>query len=178
MLKKVSVVQRNGYFAQQDCALIAMLGDDNENVRNVGVAKMLESWKQVVEKSENNDDCPLALDSSLIRLFNVPTLILEANAYHEFANFDSYQQKPKTIASLALLHNAHTEIKQRLKKPLVLHYPHVIANLWSGTSNLLRKCLHKLKVLINNERSHSTKTLNLANVQKRLTPKSSSNKVL
>ena len=35
-------MQRNGYFAQQEYALIAMLADDNENVRNVGVAKMLE----------------------------------------------------------------------------------------------------------------------------------------
>ena len=52
MLKKLSAVQRNGYFAQQDYALIAMLGDDNENVRNAGVAKMLERWKQVVEESE------------------------------------------------------------------------------------------------------------------------------
>ena len=76
MLKKLSVVQRNGYFAQQDYALIAMLGDDNENVRNAGVAKMLGRWKQVVEESENNDDCPLALNNSLIRLFNVPTLNL------------------------------------------------------------------------------------------------------
>ena len=70
----MSVVQRNGYFAQQEYALIAMLGDDNKNVRNIGVVKMLERWKQVVEESANNDDCPLALNSSLIRLFDVPTL--------------------------------------------------------------------------------------------------------
>ena len=52
-------MQRNGYFAQQEYALIAMLGDDDENVRNVGVAKMLERWKQVAKESANNDDCPL-----------------------------------------------------------------------------------------------------------------------
>ena len=47
MLKKLryfSVVQRNDYFAYQEYALIAML-DDNENVRNVGEAKMLASRK-------------------------------------------------------------------------------------------------------------------------------------
>ena len=80
MLKKygiLSVVQRNGYFAQQEYALIEMLRDDNENV---GVAKMLERWKQVVKESAHNDDSPLALNSSLIRLFDVPTLSLEANA--------------------------------------------------------------------------------------------------
>ena len=122
MLKKLrlatmSVVQRNDYFALQEYALIAMLGDDNENV---GVAKMLERWKQVVEKSANNDDCLLVLNSSLIRLFDVPTLNLEANAYYKLASFDSYGQKPPAIASLA-----DTEIEECLKKPLVLHYLYV-----------------------------------------------------
>ena len=97
---------------------------------------MLERWKQVVEESANNNDCPLALNSSLIRLFDIPTPHL-ANAYYEFANFDA--------------------IEQCLKKPLVLHYLYVIVNLWSGTSNLLRKRLHKLKCLIKNEISHWTK---------------------
>ena len=73
----LSVVQRHGYFAQQDYALIAILRDDNENVK---VVKMLERWKQVVEESANNDDCPLALNSSWICLFDVPTLNLETNA--------------------------------------------------------------------------------------------------
>ena len=53
------MVERNGYFAQQEYALIAMLGDDNENVRNAGVAKMLERWKQVVEESANTVTAPL-----------------------------------------------------------------------------------------------------------------------
>ena len=44
------------------------------------MAKMLERWKQVVEESANNDDYPFALNSSMIRLFDVPTLNLEANA--------------------------------------------------------------------------------------------------
>ena len=79
------MVQRNDYFAYQEYALIAMLGDDN--ARNVGEAKMLARWKQVAEESANNDDCPFALNSSLIHLFDVPTLnLLEANAYYELAN--------------------------------------------------------------------------------------------
>ena len=113
---------------------------------------MLERWKQVIEESANNDNSSLALNSGWIRSFDVPTLNLEANANYEYTNFDSYLQKPPTIASLA-----HTEIEQCLKKPLVLYYLYVIVNLWSGTSNLLRKRLHKLKDLINNEMSHSTK---------------------
>ena len=44
-----------------------MLGDYNKNVRNVGVAKMLARRKQVTEESANNDECPHAPSSSLIR---------------------------------------------------------------------------------------------------------------
>ena len=76
-----------------------MLGDDNKNVRSVGVAKVLAHWKQVAKESANNDDCPHVLNSSLVRLFNVPTLNLEANAYYELANFDSDQQQLPATAS-------------------------------------------------------------------------------
>ena len=51
-----------------------MLGDDNKNVKSVGMAKVLAHRKQAAEESANNDDCPHILNSSLIRLFNVPTL--------------------------------------------------------------------------------------------------------
>ena len=78
------------FIVQQEYALIVMLGDDNENVGNVGVAKMLERGKQVAEQSANNDECPLALNNSLICLCDVPTPNLKANAYYKLANFDSY----------------------------------------------------------------------------------------
>ena len=38
-------MQWNSYFAHQEYALIAMLRDYNENVRNVGVAKRLAHLK-------------------------------------------------------------------------------------------------------------------------------------
>ena len=85
-----------------------------ENVRKVEVAKVLALRKQVAEESANNDDRPPALNNSLSCLLDAPTLNLEANAYYELANFDSYQQQPHAIASLA-----GTEIKECLKKPLV-----------------------------------------------------------
>ena len=95
-----------------------MLRDDNKNVRNVEVAKILALPKQVAEESANNDDCPHLLNSSSIRFCDVPTLNLKANAYNELANVDSYQQQPPAIASLT-----DTEIEECLKKPLVLHHP-------------------------------------------------------
>ena len=53
------MVQRNSYFGHQEYALIAKLEDYNENVRNVGVAKMLARGKQEAEESANNDECPM-----------------------------------------------------------------------------------------------------------------------
>ena len=44
-------------------AAATMLGDDNENIRNVGVAKALAPRKQVAEENANNDDCPMHLTS-------------------------------------------------------------------------------------------------------------------
>ena len=79
-----------------------MLGDYNKNVRNVGEAKMLARRKQVAEENANNDECPYAPNSSLIRLFDLPSLNLEVNAYYELANFDSNQQKPPAIANLQI----------------------------------------------------------------------------
>ena len=49
------------------------------------VAKVLPLRKQIAEESANNDDWPYALNSSSIRLFDVPTPNLEANAYYELA---------------------------------------------------------------------------------------------
>ena len=79
-----------------------MLEDYNKNVRNVVVAKMLARRKQVAEESANKDECPHTPSSSLIRLFDLPSLNLEANAYCELANYDSYQQKPPAMANLQI----------------------------------------------------------------------------
>ena len=79
-------------FAHPENILIAMLGDDKESVGNVGVAKVLPLRKRIAEESEHNDDWPRVLNGSSIRLFYVPTLNVEVNAYYELANVDSYLQ--------------------------------------------------------------------------------------
>ena len=55
---------------------------------------------------------PHALNSRSICLFDVPTLNLEANAYYELANVDSYLRQPPAIASLT-----DREIEECVKKP-------------------------------------------------------------
>ena len=64
---------------------------------NVGVAKMLTYRKEVAEESANNYDCCHALNSTLIRLFDVPTLNLKAIAYYKLTDVDSYQKQPPAI---------------------------------------------------------------------------------
>ena len=76
-----------------------MLGDDNKNVKSVGMAKVLAHRKQVAEESANIDDWPHVPNSSLVRLFNVPTLNVEANAYYELTYFDSDQQQLPATAN-------------------------------------------------------------------------------
>ena len=76
-----------------------MLGDDNKNVKSVGMAKVLAHRKQAVEESANNNDCRHVPKSSLVRLFNVSTLNLEANAYYELTHFDSDQQQLPATAN-------------------------------------------------------------------------------
>ena len=77
----------------------------------------------VAEESANNDECPHVPNSSLIRLFDLPSLNLEANAYYKLANSDSYQKKPSAIANLT-----DTEIEECLEKPLILPYLYVVAH--------------------------------------------------
>ena len=74
---------------------MVMLEDDDKNVKSVEMAKVLAHRKQVDEESAY----PHVQNSSLVRLLNVPTLNLEANAYYEFANFDSDQQQLPVTAN-------------------------------------------------------------------------------
>ena len=60
-------------FAHPENVLIAMVGDDEESARNMGVAKVLLLRKQVAEESANNDDwapCTEQQFDSLVRCTN------------------------------------------------------------------------------------------------------------
>ena len=80
-----------------------MLGYDNENVRNVGIAKVLAHKQQVGEENGNNNECPHSLSSSLIRLFDLPSLHLEANAYYELADFNFFSNNLQQLFKAASL---------------------------------------------------------------------------
>ena len=87
---------------------LMMLGDDNKSERSVGMAKVQAHRKQVAEEIANNDDCPHVLNSSLVRLLNVPTLNFKANAYttnlpililtcNNFQQLQTRQQPPEIV---------------------------------------------------------------------------------
>ena len=107
-------------------------------------------------------------------MFDVPTLNLEANAYYEFANFDSYLQKPPTIASLA-----HTEIEQYRKKPLVfIALPICHSQSVERHVKFVAEASAQVERFDQQQDEPFDKKLNLTNLRKRVTPKSSSNNVL
>ena len=61
-----NVVQRNGYFGHPESILIAMLGDDDQAVRDKGVNHVL-----LLRKNDTS-----------VRLFHLPTLNLEADTFY------------------------------------------------------------------------------------------------
>ena len=156
------MVQQNGYFVQQEHGLIAMLGDDNENKRNEEVVKMLERWKQVVEESANNDDCSLALNSSLIRLFDVPTLCLR-----RIRQFCFVPAKASNSCKPCRCRNRRVSEGTSGIAPPTCH-----------SQSVERHVKFVAEASAQVERFDSTKKFNLAKLRKRLTSKSNSNKVL
>ena len=96
------VVQRNGYFGHPESILIAILGDDDQAVRDKGVNHVLSLRKN---------------DTS-VRLFHLPTLNLEADTYYELADLEICQQQPPAIR-----HLFDSEIEDCRMKPLILHHP-------------------------------------------------------
>ena len=93
-----NVVQRNGYFGHPESILLAMLGDDDQAVRDKGVNHVLSLRKN---------------DTS-VRLFHLPTLNLEADTYYELADLEICQQQPPAIR-----HLSDSEIENCRMKPLI-----------------------------------------------------------
>ena len=99
-----NVVRRNGYFGHPESILIAMLGDDDQAVRDRGVSHVLSLRKN---------------DTS-VRLFHLPTFNLQADTYYyyELADLEICQQQPPAIR-----HLSDSEIEDCRMKPLILHHP-------------------------------------------------------
>ena len=122
----LKVVQRNAFFAHQENVLIAMLGDNDEEIRMQGANKLLSiRGKLPSTASFDNPNEEYSLKglkycdtTPTVRLFELPTLNLKANSYYKMVNLTSCHQQPPAIR-----HLSDSEIEQCRVKSLELNYP-------------------------------------------------------
>ena len=110
----LKVVQRNAFFAHQENVLIAMLGDNDEEIRMRGVNKVLtirgnlpstvsfDNHDLVDSRSEEYslEGAKYYDTASTVRLFEPPTLDLTVNSYYKMVNLTSCHQQPPVIEHL------------------------------------------------------------------------------
>ena len=128
----LKVVQRNAFFAHQENVLIAMLGDNDEEIRMRGVNKVLsirgnlpstvtfDNHDLVDSRSEEYslEGAKYYDTASTVRLFEPPTLDLTVNSYYKMVNLTSCHQQPPVIEHLTDL-----DIEQCRIRPLQLDHP-------------------------------------------------------
>ena len=125
----LKVVQRNAFFAHPENVLVAMLGDSNEDIRRLGVNKVLSmrgklppfnipngNFKGGYVDSKNEEDVSEAQENVHVRQFHVPALNLRAKSYHNLVDLNCCHQQPPAIEHL-------TDIEQCRTKPLQLNHP-------------------------------------------------------
>ena len=128
----LKVVQRNAFFAHQENVLIAMLGDNDEEIRMRGVNKVLsirgnlpstvsfDNHDLVDSRSEEYslEGAKYYNSASTVRLFEPPTLDLTVNSYYKMVNLTFCHQQPPVIEHLTNL-----DIEQCRIRPLQLDHP-------------------------------------------------------
>ena len=88
------VVERNAYFAHPENIMLAMLADENEEIRNTAVKKTVFLRKKAISKGAQ---------STNIRHFKVPKINPTSKSYHELANLDeSDVEKPPLVCHFSL----------------------------------------------------------------------------
>ena len=126
----LKVVQRNGFFAHQENILIGMLGDNDEEIRMLGVNKVLSirqklstgalsnidaMTESVNEEHSSESTCDT---SATVRSFDLPTINLAATSFDKMVDLNSWQHQPPAIGHLTDVY-----IKQCRVRPLTLHHP-------------------------------------------------------
>ena len=128
----LKVVQRNAFFEHQENVLIAMLGDNDEEIRMRGVNKVpsirgnlpstvsFDNHDLVDSRSEEYslEGAKYYDTASTVRLFEPPTLDLTVNSYYKMVNLTSCHQQPPVIEHLTDL-----DIEQCRIRPLQFDHP-------------------------------------------------------
>jgi len=100
------VIQRNGYFGHPENMILALLTDDQEPIRQLGLRRLLKARKNVHRG---------------IRVFKIPELNYEATTYIDLINWpDIHTTAPPLLSKLS-----DEEITQLIhdENPAVLQFP-------------------------------------------------------
>ena len=103
------VVERNAYFAHPENIMLAMLADENEEIRNAAVKKIVFLRNKASESAQSTN----------IRHFKVPKINPTSKSYHELANLDeSDVEEPPLVRHFSL-----SEIEDLKSMPLQISHP-------------------------------------------------------
>ena len=102
----------NSYFAHPENVLIAMLGDEDETIRELGVNKILSlrgllpnfiipNEGSFSTDDEDSEDEPENPQSTSVRLFEKPELNVNATIYYNMVNLNNYHHQPPVIQNLS-----------------------------------------------------------------------------
>ena len=126
----LKVVQRNGFFAQQENVLFGMLKDSNEETQILRVYKVISICQKLSSSTSLNDGAMFecrneehssksACDTfSTVPIFDLPIVNQTATSYNKMVNLNYWQQQPPTNGHLTDL-----DIKQSRVKPWKLNNP-------------------------------------------------------
>ena len=105
----LKVVQRNRFFAHQENILIGMLGDNDEEIRMLGVNKVLSIRQKLSTGALSNIDAitesvneehsseSTCDTSATVRSFDLPTINLAATSFDKMVDLNSWQHQPTAI---------------------------------------------------------------------------------
>ena len=97
-------VQRNGFYAHSENILVAMITDQNDLIKDLGLRRVLKARKQKTETGKG------------LRLFNIPKIDFDAKAYYELIDWQNVQITPP----LLLLDVTNDEIERAVTDGIFL----------------------------------------------------------
>ena len=82
----LDAVQRNVYFASPESLLIAMLGDGDEQIRSMTVAKVIALRKELVLSSAAEKSFSSGFQSSSIRLLHLSNINVKVDVHYQLTD--------------------------------------------------------------------------------------------
>ena len=163
----LDVLQRNGYFAHPENVLVAMLGDDNEDLRRLAVNKIFAIRSKIPNVVIENDNFeggfikPVGVfdDSSTIRKFLIPKINFMAKSYHKMVNMNlpDITEPPATrllsneainslrLTPLRLDHPCHNQAVERHVK--LVTEASAAAATFERRDGIIRQRIHSRKLM-------------------------------